>query len=97
MVTDYSWLKTYIISIYVMNRKKPLAGEEEQLPLYRNTECVLLRVVFIYVDKTEDLIIAYLILIRNIINNHITCTDMDRCIILLHFCLLFIIAINSEF
>lgn len=56
-----------------MNRKKRLAGEEEQLPLYRNTERVLLRVVFIYVynvDKTEDLIIAYLILIRNIINNH---------------------------
>lgn len=51
MVTDHSWLKTYIISIYVMNRKKPLAGEEEQLPLYRNTECVLQRVVFIYVYK----------------------------------------------
>lgn len=60
-----------------MNRKKPLVGYEEQLPLYRNTECVLLRVVFIYVDKTEDLIITYFILIRNIINNHITCTDID--------------------
>lgn len=74
-----------------MNRKKRLAGEEEQLPLYRNTERVLLRVVFIYVynvDKTEDLIIAYLILFRNIINNH---TDRQMCYSATFVCFLLLI------